>query len=350
MPKSFHKLDPSGVRDSIALLPAQCREAWDAVKNLSLPSSFKHVSRIAIVGMGGSGLGPHLVQSVFRDRIEIPVAILNSYDLPEWVGETTLVILSSYSGTTEEVLEAFRHAKKRGAKIAGTATGGDLERLCRGADVPFLKIIPVSNPAGAPRLALGYSILGIAGILARAGLLELPEREVKDAIDECASAIKRLGPATSWVQNPAKQIGRDLKGRVPIVVAAGHLEGNAHIFQNQLHETAKQFAAHFCLSELNHHLLEGLTHPKTQIKKMSAVFLHSSLYHPRIKKRVEITSEVFRKQGLKVHEWSPPSHSALGQAFESLVFTSYVAFYLAMHNRENPAPNPWVDYFKKKLS
>lgn len=338
------------VAESLMLLPEQCRAAWGARDLVKAPESYHKVTNVLAVGMGGSALGLHVIQSVFRGALRVPFVISHSYLVPEWVDEDTLVILSSYSGTTEEVLAAFRDAKARHAKLAGIAKGGDLEALLRGAHAPFFKIIPAANPSGAPRLGLGYSIFGVLAILKSAHLLAIRESEVTDAIDDCASAVKRFVPKTSWLQNTAKQVARDLRGRLPLVVGAEHLEGNAHIFQNQLHETAKQFSAYHALPELNHHLLEGFDHPKSASRKMSAIFLHSNLYHPRVAKRFRITEEVFMKQGLKVHTYNPHGGTRLSQTLETLAFSGFVSYYLAGHNRVDPTAIPWVDYFKKKLA
>jgi hypothetical protein len=44
------------------------------------------------------------------------------------------------------------------------------------------------------------------------------------------------------------------------------------------------------------------------------------------------------------------SSSKLEQIFEVLVLGEYVSFYLSMLYDIDPAPIPWVDYFKKKLA
>ena len=35
---------------------------------------------------------------------------------------------------------------------------------------------------------------------------------------------------------------------------------------------------------------------------------------------------------------------------EVLAFGSYLTLFLALLNKQNPAINPWVDYFKEKLA
>jgi len=43
------------------------------------------------------------------------------------------------------------------------------------------------------------------------------------------------------------------------------------------------------------------------------------------------------------------SKNFISQAFEFIQFGVYVNFYLSMLYKINPAPLPWVDYFKVKL-
>ena len=53
----------------------------------------------------------------------LPVEVVRGYDLPAWVGPSTLVIASSYSGTTEETISAFGQAAERKAPAAIISTG-----------------------------------------------------------------------------------------------------------------------------------------------------------------------------------------------------------------------------------
>jgi hypothetical protein len=60
--------------------------------------------------------------------------------------------------------------------------------------------------------------------------------------------------------------------------------------------------------------------------------------------------DVVEKNNVAVLEYNPTSETRLTQVFETLLFGSYVGFYIAMLNNLNPSPIPWVDYFKKKLA
>src|SRR5436190_20090195 len=97
-------LDPSDVLGSTGLFPDQCKQAWEESSTLVFPEVYKKVSNIVVCGMGGSRFTPRTIKELYRDAISLPYEIIEDYTLPAYVGPQTLVILSSFSGTTEEVI------------------------------------------------------------------------------------------------------------------------------------------------------------------------------------------------------------------------------------------------------
>src|SRR4030065_115164 len=182
--------------------------------------------------MGGETLGPHLIRSVFN--VSLPLQIVSDYLLPSFVDENTLVIVSSYSGTTEEVLSVLEDSLKRRAKIIGIGSGSKLIENLKSASLPYYQFDPQYNPCG----------------------------------------------------------------KTPIGVSAEFLAGNAHIFANQINENAKTFSAYFLLPDINHHLLEGIRFPANLGEKIKFAFLETALYSEKIKARLRITKEVLAKAGI----------------------------------------------------
>nr|MBP9748675.1 hypothetical protein [Patescibacteria group bacterium] len=161
--------------------------------------------------------------------------------------------------------------------------------------------------------------------------------------------VSQYGMQVPYEKNPAKKIAVALQGSAVLYVGAEHLEGSVHALTNQTNETGKQFACWFPLPELNHHLMEGLAYPKQLKKTTQAVFLSSSLYHPRVQERFALTEDVVRKNGLVTQEWHSAETSKLAQAAELLVFGGALTYYLGILHRENPSAVRWVDYFKQRL-
>lgn len=347
--EEIKKLDKSDVYGSIDQLPKQCLHAWEDTKNLQVPRSYRGINKIVMTGMGGSGLGARVIESVFASKIKYPLVRVNDYDLPEWVDEKTLVICSSFSGTTEEPVETARQAKVRKAKWMAIGTGGILIDLAKKSNIPFYQIVPVYNPSKQPRLAIGYSIVGQLVMASKAGVIELEKDDILSIVREMNKIRKENASPVLTDRNPAKQIAKAFYGKNVIFIAARHMLAAGHTIKNQMNENAKNFSAIFDIPELNHHLMEGLTFPEFNKKNLLYFFLISSLYPKRIQQRMTITQDVVKKNKIQVLFWEAKTSNYLNQAFEFIQFGGFVNFYLAMLNGIDPAPIPWVDYFKIKL-
>ncbi len=346
--KTYATLDASDIRFGIEHLPEQIRIGWEETRELNLPESFKRATSIVIVGMGGSALGPHMLTTAFFDRLKVPVTIVNGYSLPGFVDKKTLVVLSSFSGTTEEVLAAGDEAVKRGAMIFAIAAGGDLAKRAAKHKWPMYQFDP-GELAKQPRLGTGFSLAGLLGMLERAKLLKITGAEIDlmriamgEVIDLCAVDV----PAK---ENPAKTVAKTLADSAVLIIAAEHLVGAAHVLANSINETAKQFATYFALPELNHHLLEGLTYPKTFAPRTVAFLVQSSLYNTRTQKRVNVTADMLEEQGIAVVDYVTSGSEPLEEVGEVLQFGSFVSYYLAMKNGVKPEGIPFVDAFKKAM-
>jgi glucose/mannose-6-phosphate isomerase len=345
----YKKYDPADVGFGIERLPDQVRCAWHDTREITIPSSYKSVSSIWVAGMGGSALGPEMLAAVFNDRLKLPVTIVRDYILPAAVTSKSLVILASFSGTTEETLAAAEEARQRKAKLLIICTGGPLAEFAKKYKLPAYIFTP-GDLAKQPRFAGGFLLIGVLGLLERAGLIKVKEAELTsmmacmgEVIDSCAVDV-----ATS--DNPAKTIAKAIAGKSVLIVSSEHLTGNAHILQNSINENGKQFAANFHLPELNHHLLEGLTYPKDFSKHTVAVMLRSDLYHPRTQKRYSITADLFERQGLAVVEYRAAGKTKLDEVGEVLQFGSYVAWYLAMENKAVTTDIKFVNELKSRMA
>src|SRR3712207_3253062 len=93
---------------------------------------------LVVAGMGGSGVGALLALGALRDRLKRPMAVTRDYALPGWVGPDALVLVSSYSGDTEEALSCYDDAERRAARRVVTTTGGELAARARADGVPVI--------------------------------------------------------------------------------------------------------------------------------------------------------------------------------------------------------------------
>ncbi len=343
------QLDSKNMLGSLQLLGKQVEQVWQEVENLDLPESYKKISNIVVLGMGGSALGSELVRSLYKEELAAPLEIVNHYHIPNTVTENTLVLASSYSGTTEEIISAAQEAQTRKAKIMVISSGGALAGWAKENNYPALIFSTNNNPCGSPRMGLGYSIFGQLALFAKLGLLKVTAAELKDVLQTMADDSKKFGVDNLAEKNPAKQMAAGLLGKSVWYFGAEHLSGNAHIGANQMNENAKRFSGYFIVPELNHHLLEGLLFPKSNQDSIKFVLMESDLYDSRVQKRFDITKKVLDKNEIEYVSYKFQSVKKLLQCCEALVLFSYVSFYSAMLQGIDPTAIPVVDFFKAQL-
>ncbi|MCL5438957.1 MAG: hypothetical protein M1268_03135 [Patescibacteria group bacterium] len=338
--EEIKKLDPKNVYESTGMFPDQCKQMFDSYFNTEFFSDeYKSVKNIVICGMGGSAYGGHIALSLFENEIKIPLVINSNYHLPGFVNKDTLVILTSYSGSTEEVLSCAEEALKKGAKISGFSSGGKLGEFLKDKH-PGFTFNPKFNPSGQPRLGTGYIAMGTFALLKSWGAIEIKNSDVESAIED----VKR---SQEKIKGDAIEIAKQIQGKIPIIFASEHLVGNAHVTRNQFNETSKSFSAFEDIPELNHHLMEGLKNPID--KKLIVLFIDSQIYSSRIKKRFALTKDVIKKNNVEVIEYSPCGKTKLSQVLNTLSFGGYLTLYLALLYGQDPSLIPWVDYFKEQL-
>ncbi len=347
---AMKKLDTVGVIGSIEQLSGQCQQAWDEVRAITFPDAYKKVTSIVFSGMGGSALGAYVVKSLFYDKLPVPFEIVNDYHLPPYVNEKTLVILASYSGTTEETLSCAQEAIAKHACTTGLTVGGKLADLFTNSGVPAYVFDPRHNPSNQPRLGTGYSVFGQIAMLNTLGPLSVVQSDAQETFTILDEGNKRFGIDVKAKDNRAKQLAQEWYEKIPVIVAAEFLTNVGRVIRNQIHESAKTFSAYHEIPELNHHLMEGLTNPMTNKETLRFLFIQSNNYSDRIAKRFTVTKEVVKKQGIAIYEYVPTSISRLAQAFECIQFGAYVNYYMAMLYDLDPSKIPWVDYFKEQMA
>lgn len=346
----INALDKNQVASSIEKLPDQIKQAWQESSKIQFPESYKRAKNVVINGMGGSGLGPELLSYLYKGKLKIPLIVTHDYNLPGFVNEDSLVILSSYSGTTEEVLNAAEQSISKKSKVAGITEGGLLGEFLDKNNLPYYKIKADHNPSQQPRFGLGYSVAGLLGMFNSMGLVMVSEKEEEEVVANTKEINSQFVPSKPASSNFPKELADKLQGNSVGIIAAEFLSANAHIFANQLNETSKTFSFYFLLSELNHHLLEGFGEPKDLGEHLKIIILESDHYSEKIKKRAKITTDIIEKQKVETFTVKFGQDTPLGQSFEAILVSSWVSFYLGILNGSDPSVVPWVDNFKEELA
>lgn len=284
-----------------------------------------------LVGMGGSALAGGIIKS---NNPKIPLAIHKSYGLP-YIKEPqkTLVIFSSYSGNTEETLDALIEARKRGLKMAVISKNGKLLQIAKKENLPYIEI---PNLNLQPRMALGFSTVSLIQILNL-------KKELKK-LKETAEKIDFL-----LLKKEGKSLSEKLKNLVPIIYASDKNIEIGYNMKIKFNENAK--APAFCsqIPESNHNEISSLNKKTIKFaKNLVPLFLKDESDHLRIKKRMEITKKIYKEEGFETIEIE-----IKGDFFEKYflagVLTDYATFFLAQHYGFDPCSVPTIEKLKKEM-
>ena len=341
------KFDVSDMYHVIANLPNQIEEAVELARGFDLQTDIENISNILLVGMGGSAIGGDLVKSVMEAESTIPVNVLRNYKLPEWAGKKTLVIISSYSGNTEESISAYHDAINRGCQIICAGTGGEIGGLAEFNKNPFLNL-PKGLP---PRGAIAYSSVPWLVIFASMGMISDKSMEIQQAVHTLKDLAELNGDINSDVEGSALNIAGKLKGKIPLIyVSSGSFYVIGRRWANQIHENAKTLAYYNELPEMNHNEIMGWNLSGLTDDSVVPLFLYSDLYHERVKLRFDITSRLVEDKGVNPIRIDAPEGNLLTQLFGLINFGDFVSYYLALLNNVDPESVDIISELKKELA
>ncbi len=343
---AYQRIDPQGMLARIRDLPHQCRAAWQEVQTLKLPDDYRDIDKVVILAMGGSAIAGDFLRSLVALESPVPIFSHRDYELPLLVDGRTLLIASSYSGNTEEVLSCFERGLGTGAKKVVITGGGKLLTTARANGVPAF----VFHYESEPRAALGYGIMPLLAIAQKVGIVTDKDEDVDEAIAAMVGLATRIDETVPLDSNPAKQLARRLHQRLPVIYSAGILAQVARRWKGQLNETSKMWCFYEELPEANHNALVGYGLPKEIAAKALVVFLRAPSLHPRILLRYELTQTALEEAGVESATVDAEGKSPLAQIMSAVLFGDWVSLYLAVLNGVTPAPTPPIAKLKDRLA
>ncbi len=345
-PEDISRIDRSNMFSLLRDFPSQVREALIIGANADIRLRTTGIRHIVVCGLGGSAIGGDLLRSYLATDLRIPFSVNRTYTLPKYVGPETLVIISSYSGNTEETNAAHREALKRKAKILCISSNGTTEKLAVRARSPFIKI-----PGGLPpRAALAYSFFPLLLALTRLGFIKSRQKEIKETL---ALLDAKAGQYTSSDQttNPAYLLAERLKHRITICYSSTERFDTVNTrWRGQIAENGKSLAFGHVLPEMNHNELVGWKVLEREMREMQVIFLRDKEDHPRVQMRMGITSEVLARYTDRVTEVWSEGDGLLARLFSLIYLGDWVSYYLAILHGEDPTPVAVIDYLKTSLA
>jgi glucose/mannose-6-phosphate isomerase len=343
---AIKRRDPGAMLDKIGAFADQMNTSWQLSRAVELPERHRAATAVAVLGMGGSAVCGDLVRAIFGDRLTVPLVSVRDYELPAWVGDSTLVVAVSHSGATEETLTALGTALERRCPVAAITTGGPLGDVAERVNLPRL-IFPNETP---PRASLGYTLMALAGLLERAGMLPLSDADVAAGVDAARSVAASCALDKPTESNLAKQLAWSLLDRLPIIEGSGFLAAVARRWKTQLNENSKSTASAEELPEATHNTVVGYDQPDTLRDHHYVVFLEGSGDNPRNKRRARLSRDMLDAVGSAHQKVMFDQPGRVAQACAAIALGDYVSFYLAMLYGVDPSATPALTLVKETLA
>ncbi len=323
---------------------------YDAIKNFPAQFSFEPVVENAeklhsvdgfiIAGMGGS----HLAADLLRIwKPEIDLTVYSDYGFPahikaEWQTHQ-LFIASSYSGNTEETIDGFVEAGRRGIARAAIAVGGKLRDLARAEGVSFVQF---PDTGIQPRSSIGF---GIKALLALMGETE--------ALASVGGLAQRLASRMDECEKTGKTLAEQMRGFVPVIYASDRNRAISYNWKIKFNETGKIPAFYNVFPELNHNEMTGfdcIDTTRILSERMFFVFLEDESDHPKVQKRMAITKELYAARKIKVASIAMTGGNVFEKIFSCTLIADWAALYTAKLYGVEADQVPMVEEFKKRIA
>jgi glucose/mannose-6-phosphate isomerase len=338
-------LDTLDMFGAIAGLPDQLEQAAVMTRAVTGPlPSHDDIENVVILGMGGSGIAGDVVREVAGPFMPVPVVVHKGYGMPNFISDSSLVFAVSFSGNTEETLEAVGEAAAAGAHIVAVSNGGELGAMA--AEWGVLHV-PIADGIPMPRAGIGAVAVPPLVLLERVGLFP----GATSWIDAAVAQLRRRRDELVAETNPAKDLARRIGRELPIVYGGGGLGGAAALrWKNQFNENAKVASFWNQIPELCHNELCGWgQHGDVTRQVFRVVNLRHDFEHPQIMRRFDLMNEMVEEVVAEIEEVRAEGEGALAQLFDLVLYGDFVSLYLAYQSEVDPGPVAVLDWMKERL-
>lgn len=320
------------MQDAILATPKQ----FEYIPEVMQKASMGTYSSYIVLGMGGSHLAADILSEVHE---KLDLRIHSDYRLPYVPAEkkeSTLIIASSYSGNTEEVLEGTTLALKEGLPVAVVAVGGKLLEIAQEHHLPYVQL---PDTGIQPRSALGFSLRGLLALMGERALLEE------------SAQLRNMQPAV--LEEKGKEIAENWKDKTPIIYASTKHKSIAYNWKIKMNETGKIPAFYNVLPEMNHNEMNGFDikeKSKALAEKFTILMIKDKNDHPKVLKRMEVVEKLYADRGLSVMTMTLTGENELEKIFTSLTIADWVAVHIAALYDHEAEQVPMIEEFKKLIA
>lgn len=336
------KYDPQNQFDVLKNTFTQVEFAWNNNLNLDSLKEIKYDS-IIVTGLGGSAISADLIQNFLNTELKIPFFVNRNYHAPAFLTSKSLLVISSYSGNTEETVSVFEESLKIGCKIVCITTGGKVEKIANENHIPVVKVLKGFQP----RYALGLSFFSLLKILQEINIIT----DQNPFVEKIIALWEQKGKEYSEENNSALNYAEKLIGFIPLIYSAADITSAAgYRLKCQFNENSKLHAFSNVIPELNHNEIIGWESFSEKQFNVKLINILDEVYHSQIKKRFQITSELTAKEKIEIINLESKEENFKLRLMDLVYLGDWISYYLTILRGFDPTEIENINTLKEKLS
>lgn len=321
----------------IKKFPEQLSEALAIGESAQIKPHPFPIHNILLCGMGGSGIGGAYVRDMIKDVCPCPYIIHNDYGVPFFVNKHTLVIVSSYSGNTEETIDALHHAINRAAKVVCISSGGEIQSI---AEKNQLDLIQLPTGYTSPRACLGFSIVTQLFVLKHLHFI------TADILAHLKASVDLLKFEQDDIQVKADKLASTLIGKLLVIYTVEAGQSVAERWRQQLNENSKMLGWHHTIPEMNHNELVGWRQKREDISVIFLKYRDESKSHTL---RLELTKSIVAPLAAHVIEIFAKGRTPIEKMMYLTHLGDWLSYYLAQKQGLDAEEINNINFLKNEL-
>ena len=295
------------------------------------------IDHIVFAGMGGSGTIGDIISSILS-KTNIHVNVVKGYLLPKTVDSNTLVVVTSISGNTDEVLSILKNSKNSKAKFISFSSNGNLEKVSLENNIKYIKIPQLHSPRASLPSFL-YSILNILE-----NIVPIKKSDVVESISKLEQTQKLISSSNLNEKNPSLSLANWLEN-ITIIYYQSGLHAAAIRFKNSLQENAKIHTIAEDVIESCHNGVVAWEN-KTSIQP---ILIQGYDDYIKTKERWKIFKEFLQSKQIDFKEINSGEGNILSKIMYLIYLLDYSTIYHAVKSKVDPTPVKSIEFIKKHL-
>ena len=300
-------------------------------------AQLKNIDHIVFAGVGGSGTISDVISSILSKN-DIHVNVVKGYLLPKTVDSNTLVVTTSVSGNSKEVLTILQNVKKSNGKFIAFSSGGKMKKYSIKNKIPYYEIPEIHSPRASFSCYL-YSILNVLE-----DIIPIKKRDVNESISQLMKTKKKISSTNLTNSNPALSLAKWISG-FPIIYYPCGLHSAAFRFKNSLQENAKTHVFAEDIIESSHNAIVAWE----KRSKIKPILIIGKDDYIKTKERWTIVKEFFELNKIQYTEVHSSNGSILTKLVNLIYLLDYSSIYFAVLSKTDPTPVKPIDFIKSRI-